>query len=105
MNSTKVERSLKLRQEDFRSKPYNIIGNVQQEEGTWMKCFDNQLADLDVKVSDNISITHTEKKQIASNVNEVDRVNEKLRVNMDYMAKKNLSHETSARYKHNPKDN
>lgn len=36
---------------------------------------------------------------------EADRENEKLRVNMQYMPKKNVTHATSLRYQSIPKDN
>jgi hypothetical protein len=74
--SVKVERTLKLREEDFRAKPYNILSNTKQQEGTWRGCFKDQLTNLDAGIPDTISVVHTEKKQISCAVTDLDKQNE-----------------------------
>ena len=45
--SVKVERTMKLREEDFRAKPFNVLSNTRLEEATWRDCFKNQMEHLD----------------------------------------------------------
>jgi hypothetical protein len=40
MKKIKIERSLKLRQEDVRSKSYNILNGATNEEKTWINAYD-----------------------------------------------------------------
>ena len=47
---------------------------------------------------------HAEQKIIAKSVTEEDKMNNTMRVNMDYMPKMNITHSSSIRYKHIPKD-
>jgi len=42
MKKIKIERSLKLRQEDLRSRPYNVITNNQEPENNWINSFGGQ---------------------------------------------------------------
>lgn len=52
-----------------------------------------------------IKSCHTEKTHIASGVTAEDRMNETMRVNMNYKPKMTITHDSSVRYRCNPKDN
>lgn len=39
MKKIKMERSLKLRQEDLRDQTYNVLTNNQLQENNWLGCF------------------------------------------------------------------
>ena len=66
MKKIKIERSLKLRKEDFRSKTYNPVTNTGCEESQWINSFGGQKEQLYEKVQPKVEIIHTEKKNIAS---------------------------------------
>lgn len=104
MKKIKIERSLKLRQEDLRSRHYNVITNNQEPEKNWINSFGGQKEQLYDHVAPKVSTIHAEKKIIAKSITEDDRMNNTMRVNMDYKAKMNITHSTSIRYKHIPKD-
>jgi hypothetical protein len=42
MKKIKIERSLKLRQEDLRSRHFNVITNNQEPEKNWIDSFGGQ---------------------------------------------------------------
>ena len=42
MKKIKLERSLKLRQEDLRKKNYNVLTNNQEPEQNWLDTLSNQ---------------------------------------------------------------
>jgi hypothetical protein len=98
MKKILIERSLKLRREDFRSKNYNVITNNVEQEGDWMNSFSNQKDEVLPKVAPIIEKFHSEKSHIANNLTIEDRENNKLRVNMDYKPKMTITHQTSTRY-------
>ena len=52
-----------------------------------------------------IEPVHDEKKLLATSVTKQDIDNEKLRVNMEYKPKMNITYQSSIRYKHTPVDN
>ena len=106
MKKVRLERTLKLRKEDMREKPYNVLTNNVSPEENWLNTFGKDQKDqyLD-PVNDTLSVLHNEKSQIASCLSMDDLQNEKMRINMNYMPKKVITHESSLRYQCIPKDN
>ena len=105
MKKIKIERSLKLRKEDLRSKKTNVITNNQEIEENWLGSFGDQKEIYYDKVMPIIENIHKEKAHIANAVTEQDRENEKLRLIIQYKPKTQITHESSIRYRHIPKDN
>ena len=70
-----------------------------------MNSFGGQKDQFYSKVQPKIENIHSVKANIASSITDEDRANEKLRVNMDYKPKMNVTHQSSLRYKFIPKDN
>lgn len=104
MKKIRIERSLKLREEDDRSKGFNPLTNNQNKESTWLDSFGKQKDTLLKVVEPSVKTFHNEKANIASSLTEGDIANEAIRVNMNYASPKKITHESSVRYKHNPKD-
>ena len=104
MKKIKIERSLKLRQEDLRSRHFNVITNNQEPEKNWIDSFGGQKEQLYDKVAPKVSTIHAEQKIIAKSITEDDIMNNTKRVNMDYKSKMNITHSSSIRYSHIPKD-
>ena len=105
MKKIKIERSMKLRKEDFRNRTFNILTNNQEPEKTWIDSFQGQRETFYDKFTPKIEPIHDEKKLLATAVTNEDRANEKIRVNMDYKPKMNITHQSSIRYKFTPTDN
>lgn len=68
----------------MRARGFNILSNTKHDE-SWRNCFGKQLTNLNPVIPDNISITHTEKKQITNCFNEEDKQNKEKQVNMNYL--------------------
>jgi hypothetical protein len=92
MKKIKLERSLKLRKEDFRNRTFNPVTNNAEDNQSWMMSYGGQKEDILPKVSGVIDNFHNEKSQIASGMTAEDRENEKLRVNISYKPKMNITH-------------
>ena len=105
MKKIKIERSLKLRKEDFRNRTFNVVTNNQEPENTWIDSFQGQKETFYDKFMPQINPIHDEKKLLATAVTNDDLANEKLRVNMNYKPKMNITHSSSIRYKFTPVDN
>lgn len=106
MKKVRLERTLKLRKEDMRDKDFNVLTNNVSPEENWLNTFGKDQKDVYLApVSDSLSILHNEKSQIASCLSMDDLKNEKERINMNYMPKKVITHESSLRYQCIPKDN
>ena len=103
MKKIRIERSLKLRREDQRGRTFNILSNKNQEED-WLNSFGPQ-KELLGAVTPNVTNTHNERGHIASSMTREDKDNEKHRVNIQYMPRKDITHSSSMRYHHIPKDN
>mmetsp|Transcript_33390 Transcript_33390/g.51228 ORF Transcript_33390/g.51228 Transcript_33390/m.51228 type:complete len:83 (+) Transcript_33390:1081-1329(+) len=80
MKKIKLERSMKLRKEDFRERDFNILSNKQEPENNWLNSFGNQKQTYFPAYEPKIKTTHTEKQQIASAMTSEDKANEALRV-------------------------
>ena len=104
MKKIKLERSLKLRKEDLRNKGYNILSNIQDLEGNWLNSFGSQKETFYPVYKPPIENTHEEKSQIASGMTDADRENEKRRLKFEYLPKRTITHSSSIRYTHIPKD-
>ena len=105
MKKIKIERSYKLRREEIRNKDYDVITNNYQNENDWLNSYAGQKEKVLPIVQSTIEKFHDEKAHIANGVTQADRENEKMRINMDYKPKMNITHSSSIRYAHNPKDN
>lgn len=105
MKKIKIERSMKLRKEDIRNRDFNVVSNNQEPESVWIDSFQGQKEELYEKVHSKIKDIHEEKSQIATTMTQEDFHNQKIRVNMDYMPKKNITFSSSIRYKFTPQDN
>ena len=92
MKKIKIERSLKLRKEDFRNKTTNVLTNNVEPEQVWIDSFGGQKNTFMQQFSEAISGCHDEKKQIATSMTEMDFENEKQRVKMEYKPKMNITH-------------
>ena len=103
MKKILIERSLKLRREDLRSKTFNITSNAQEDENNWLNSFGGQKEQFYSKVQPKIEIIHSEGANITSSINDDDRANDKLRMNLG-PEKRTVTHQSSLRYKFNPKD-
>ena len=103
MKKILIERSLKLRREDLRSKTFNITSNAQEDENNWLDSFGGQKEQFYSKVQPKIQIIHAENANITASINDEDRAYEKLRMNMG-PDKMNVTHQSSIRYKCIPKD-
>lgn len=95
---------MKLRQEDLRYRDTNLITNNQEDKNVWLNSFGEQKQQYFDKFNQTINKIHSDRAQIAPAFTEADKQNEALRVNISYMPKKNITHESSIRYKHIPKD-
>lgn len=84
MKKIKIERSLKLRQEDFRNRNFNVITNNQEPENNWIDSFGGQKQQLYDTIAPKVKDVHAETKIIARSITEEDRMNNTMRVNMDY---------------------
>lgn len=104
MKKIRLERSMKLRQEDLRSRDTNIITNNQEDKNVWLNSFGEQKQQYFDKFNQTINKIHQDRSQLSSSYTEQDKQNECLRVNIEYMPKKRITHESSIRYKHIPKD-
>ena len=52
MKKIKIERSLKLRQEEFKNRPkYDLISGLDQGDSAWIDSFGKQAADSGIKTS------------------------------------------------------
>ena len=105
MKKIKIERSLKLRKEDFRNKTTNVLTNCREPENVWVDSFGEQKESHLKTFESRVTQIHDEKKQIATSMTQEDKANEGQRVKMEYKPKLNITHSTSIRYKYNPKDN
>ena len=105
MKKIKIERSLKLRKEDFRNKSTNVLTNNIEPENVWVDSFGGQKDTYMKTWQPQIEHYHDEKKNLATSVTKEDKENEKLRVNIQYKPKMNITHQSSIRYKFIPKDN
>ena len=92
MKKIKIERSLKLRKEDFRNKTTNVLSNCKEPEDVWIDSFgvqkDTYMKDFQPQIED----FHQEKKQITTSMTKEDIQNEKLRVKIEYQPKMNITH-------------
>ena len=105
MKKIKIERSLKLRKEDFRKKTTNVITNNEEPEMLWIDSFGPQKETHMKAFQPQVDTCHEEKSQIATSMTREDIENEKLRVKIEYKPKMNITHQSSIRYKFIPKDN
>ena len=65
MKKIKIERSLKLRKEDFRGRTFNIISNNVENENVWVDSFQGQKETFYDKVNTSIKDIHNEKSTIS----------------------------------------
>ena len=105
MKKIKIERSLKLRQEDIRSRTFNILSNKSENEDNWLGCYGQQKEQYFSQVMPKMSTIHDEKKQITNKLTNDESINISKRLSMDYKPKMNVTWQSSIRYKHTPKDN
>jgi hypothetical protein len=92
MKKIKIERSLKLRKEDFRSKTTNVLTNNKEPEQVWLNSFGGQKETHLATFEPEIVHYHDEKKQIATAMTADDYANEPLRVKHEYKPKMNITH-------------
>ena len=104
MKKIRIERSLKLRKEDFRNRTFNPITNNAEDDASWLQSYGGQKEQYLPLVSATIQNFHNEKAHIASAVTAEDLLNEKMRVNISYKPKMNITHQSSIRYRHMPVD-
>ena len=73
MKKIKIERSLKLRREDFRNRNHNIITNNVEPEDIWLNSFGQQKeADFYKTAMPKIEQTHDQYTQISNKFNQSD---------------------------------
>jgi len=75
MKKIKLERSLKLRKEDLRSRDYNIISNVDDPERNWLESFGDQKVGIYDHFVPKIKKIHDEKSIISNRVTSEDIMN------------------------------
>jgi len=84
MKKIKIERSLKLRKEDLRSRDFNVITNNEEPESVWLNSYGGQKETFFSHVAPKIQNIHDDKNQISCQINTTDLQNEKSRVKMEY---------------------
>ena len=92
MKKIKIERSLKLRKEDFRNKSTNVLTNNVEPENVWVDSFGGQKDTYMKTWAPKIESYHDEKKNLSTCMTVEDRENEKLRTNIQYKPKMNITH-------------